>query len=81
MDIYELVQHQCGLDEDADYDAIHESLYEKYEIEMHNLEKIIKDLLPLIDVGVSPITNLRFKGFSVSDGENGFLLVKIEVNQ
>ena len=81
MDIYELVQHLCGLDEDADYDAIHESLYEKYEIEMHNLEKIIKDLLPLIDVGVSPITNQRFKGFSVRDGENGFWLVKIEVNQ
>ncbi len=44
---------------------------------MHNLEKIIKDLLPLIDVGVSPITNQRFKGFSLRDGENGFSLVKI----
>lgn len=81
IDVYELVGHLCNLDEDADYEDVHDALYEKYEIDLHNFEKIIEDLLPLIDVGVSPLTGTKFKGFAVAENGHGFWLAKIEVKQ
>lgn len=80
IDIYELVCHLCGLNDGADYAEVHEALYEKYEVDMDAFEKIIQDLLPLIDVGISPLTNTRFKGFSKIENGHGFWLARVEVN-
>lgn len=79
IDAYELIGHLCNLDEDADYEDVHDALYEKYEIDLHNFEKIIEDLLPLIDVGVSPFTGAKFKGFAVVKNGHGLWLVKTAV--
>lgn len=79
MDVNELICHLCGLNEDADYDEVVDSLWEKYQIDFENFEKLIKDILPLIDVGVSPLTKQTHKGFSRQADGVGFWLLKIEV--
>jgi len=81
LDTYELALHLCGMDPDNDVDfeneeKVDEILYEKYGIEdTEGLDKLIKDLAKLIDIGKSPLTEKRYKGFT----NEVSLLYKIEV--
>ena len=79
IDIYEIVCNLCDLKQDSDYDDVHQALWDKYEVDMDNFEKIIKDLLPLIDIGESPLTGIKYKGFSKQEGGCGFWLAKLEI--
>jgi hypothetical protein len=70
LDTYDLALHLCGMnpENDADFEneeKVDEILYEKYGIEdTEGLDKLIKDLGKLIDVGKSPLTEKRYKGFA-----------------
>ena len=81
LDTYELALYLCGMnpDNDADFEneeMVDKILYEKYGIEdTEGLDKLIKDLAKLIDVGKSPITGKRYKGFSNQEG----WMYKIEI--
>ncbi|MFK8302665.1 hypothetical protein ACI75Y_07110 [Capnocytophaga stomatis] len=83
VSIWDIEQLACkitGLDYDeidADTSVIEDKLYEEFEIDLDNFAKIISRLLPLIDVGKSPLTKKVYKGFA--DNENNCWLVKTEV--
>lgn len=80
FDIEELACKITGLDYEeinADTSVIENKLYEEFEIDLDNFSRIISRLLPLIDIGESPLTNKVYKGFA--DNENNCWLVKTEV--
>lgn len=80
LEVEELACKITGLDYDeidADTQIIEEKLYEEFEIDLENFANIISRLLPLIDVGESPLTQKVYKGFS--DVEKQMWLVKTEV--
>lgn len=79
IDAYELACHVCGLSEDADYDDVDAALCDKYGMDVDTFHSLIADLIPLVDVGVSPLTGTKFKGFSKIEDGHGFWLVKMEV--
>lgn len=57
--------------EEIEYDqAVEEALYDKFEISLTAFAALMTKLLPLVDIGESPITHERFKGFSIPLGEN-----------
>lgn len=79
MDNYEeLAMHLTGFDpvyDDFDYDQVEELLYDKYSIDMEPFNKLVGELVNLINVGESPLTKKIYKGF----GHDGFWLVKKEI--
>ena len=79
MDIFELALHLSGIKEsdltDDMYCEIDDALYRKYGIDMDKLDDIVSELLPLIEVGTSPLSGTHFKGFAI----NGLWLVKVEI--
>ena len=80
LEALELAAHLLGIDEDADDldDQVEEKLYERYEIEFHNFRVLCSELLPLCDVGQSPITKEMFRGFSVREETNGRWLARVD---
>lgn len=81
LDVEELACHITGLDYDeidADTSIIQEKLYDEFGCDLDQFTDLIQRLLPLIDVGSSPLTNKRYKGFS--DTEKQIWLVKCEVS-
>lgn len=78
-DAYDLACYICGLTDGADFDVLEESLWDEFGIELDAFQKIVGKLLPLIDVGKSPITGQIFKGFSDTSNGYGLWLVKTAV--
>lgn len=79
-DIEELACVILGLDYDeidADTSVIEEALWEEFEIDLYAFKDIVSRLLPLIDVGESPLTEKIYKDFA--DNENQRWIVKTEV--
>ncbi len=80
LDVEELACHILELDYDeidADTSVIEEKLYEEFGCDLDQFTHIIQRLLPMVDVGSSPLTQKRYKGFS--DREKGIWFVKMEV--
>lgn len=78
LETYEVAMKLCGLDPDNDdqfndSDKVDEILYEKYGIEdTDGLDRLIKDLAKMADVGESPLTGEQYRGF----GEDSLWLYK-----
>lgn len=80
LDTEELACYITGIDYDeidADEEVIDEKLQEEFGCDLQQFTNIIQRLLPMIDVGSSPLTQNRYKGFS--DTEKKMWFVKIEV--
>lgn len=80
LEVEELACKITGLDYDeidADTGIINDELYGQLNIDLDDFTELIRRLLPLIDVGDSPLTQKRYKGFS--DVEKQMWLVKTEV--
>lgn len=80
LDLEELACKITGLDYDeidGDTSTIEDKLYEEFEIDLEGFQELISRLMPLIDVGTSPLTGQRFKGFS--DIENKCWLAKMAI--
>jgi len=76
MDVEELAAQILNLDynsEEVDHDVIELAMAEKFNIDLDIFQNIVELLLPLVDVGKSPITNEVFKGFSVLEDEESGL--------
>lgn len=67
MDIYELAIHLCELPDDAEDDQIDQALYDKFEMNQDQLRKLVEVLMPLCEVGTSPLTGQRYRGFATED--------------
>lgn len=76
MDIEQLACFILEIDEDSDYSEIDEALYEKFECTFESFHEIVSYLLPLCDVGESPLTNKVYRGFS--DREKQCWIIKTE---
>ena len=80
FEIEELAAHICGLDYDnVEYSDIEESLYEKFNIDFDSFQNLMYALVPMIDVGTSPLTGTRYKGFSKVEKNHGCWLLRVEV--
>lgn len=80
LEALELAAHLLGIDEDADDldEQVEAKIYERYEIEFHNFRVLCSELLPLCDVGQSPITKELFRGFSVREETHGRWLARVD---
>ena len=79
----ELAAHLIGIgDEFEDEDEVWEKLYDEHELTQESFCWLINELVPLIDVGKSPLTDTIYKGFS-QELKNGLKmwLVKMEVKK
>lgn len=78
LDLEELAAHLCGLQDKDDYDIsdLDDGLMEKYDISFEQFEKLMRVLWPMVDLGVSPLTNSVFIGFTHKEGANGMWLAK-----
>ncbi len=77
----ELACKITGLDYDeidADLGTIEDELINQFGCDFNQFCGIIRRLLPLIDVGSSPLTKKTYKGFS--DTKKGIWLIKTEVS-
>ena len=63
----------------GNFDVIEDALYEKLNIDFDSFHEIINRLLPLIDVGKSPLSGKFFKGFSKIEDGRGCWIVKAEI--
>lgn len=80
IEVEELACHLTGLDYDgidADEVIIDEKLQEVYGITLDGFTDLIGKLMPLIDVGSSPLTKERYKGFSDSEKKMWFVKIKV----
>lgn len=67
FEIEELACKILGIDYDeidSDTEIINEELHNQFETDLDIFRDIVNRLLPLIDVGESPITKKKYKGFS-----------------
>ena len=80
LEALELAAHLLGIDEDADDldEQVEQKIYDKYQIEFQCFRMLAADLLPLCDVGQSPITKKLFRGFSIREEKHGRWLAMIE---
>ena len=62
--IEELIAKVCGVDVDAEFDNLDEILWDKFEIDYSNFERLVNKLLPLCEVGQSPLTGIISRGFA-----------------
>lgn len=80
LEAEELACHITGLDYDeidADEAIIDEKLQEEFGCDLQQFTHIIQRLLPMIDVGKSPLTQKWYKGFA--DTEKEMWLAKMEI--
>ena len=80
LEALELAAHLLGIDEYADDldEQVEQKIYDKYQIEFDCFRVLANDLLPLCDVGQSPITKQLFRGFSIREEKHGRWLAKVD---
>lgn len=86
LQIEELAAHllEVSLEELSGEDGEYESrlwnlFYHQFGIEVSDFAKLVNALVPLIEVGKSPLTEKIYKGFA--NTEKRFWLVKMEVER
>jgi hypothetical protein len=65
-------------EEDDNFD-IHQEFLNKFDITSEQFENILSILLPMVDLGVSPLSNERY--LFLADKEKGEALLKITLDQ
>lgn len=81
-DVMDLACEITGLDVenvDGDISLVEDSLCEKLNVDFDSFHEIVNRLLPLIDVGESPLTKKRFKGFSKIEDGMGCWIVRVGI--
>lgn len=75
-DSEELAAKVLGFGEEYDPDEVEQKLFDVYEISMDSFHKLISDLAPMCEVGQSPLTNERSRGFA--DVENQCWIARVD---
>ena len=63
-DAENLAANILGFGEDYEPDDVEQKLWDVYEISMNSFHRLISDLAPMCEVGQSPITGEKFRGFA-----------------
>ena len=61
------------------FSVVENALLDELNIDFDSFHEIVNRLLPLIDVGESPLTKKRFKGFSKIEDGMGCWIVRTEI--
>lgn len=61
------------------FSLVEDTLLDELNIDFDSFHEIVNRLLPLIDVGESPLTKKRFKGFSKIEDGMGCWIVRTEI--
>ena len=77
--IEELAAHILGVDVDERWEDLGELLFDEFNIDLNIFENLIEKLMPLCEVGHSPLTGISYRGFA--DIEKGMWLENIEIEQ
>jgi hypothetical protein len=64
MDIEMLAGVMCSKTEDDDHQVIEDAFFEKFDITLEQFENVMEVLWPMLDMGISPLTETPFMGFS-----------------
>lgn len=64
MDVEALAAVMCGKTDDDDSSDIENAFYDKFDITLENFGKVVEVLWPMLDMGISPLTDTPFMGFS-----------------
>ena len=61
------------------FSVVENALLDELNIDFDSFHEIVNRLLPLIDVGESPLTKKRFKGFSKIEDGMGCWIVRVGI--
>lgn len=75
----ELAAHICNCDSE-DSEAIEEALYDKYGIDLYVFHRIASDISQTLSLGISPLTDTPFIGFSKVEGNHSCWIIKKDVS-
>ena len=80
LETLELAAHLLGIDENADdfEERVDDKLYETWGIDYDSFRSLCSSLLPLCEVGQSPITKQIFRGFAVREEKYGRWLARVD---
>jgi len=76
LDAEMLANKLCGTNHE-ETDEIETAINEKYDIDLENFIVLVSDLMNLMSIGVSPLTNTPMIGFA--DEQNSIWLIKKEI--
>lgn len=76
----ELAMHLSGVEDDNVFDAIQESIMEKYDIDIDSFDRLINDLLPMCMASPSELTGTVYQVFADIKGKGGIWLSKIKLS-
>ncbi len=62
--IEELIAKVCGVDVDENFDNLDKILCDKFQIDYSNFQRVVNKLLTLCEVGKSPLTGIKSRGFA-----------------
>jgi hypothetical protein len=82
IDLEELMVYMTEKREQYEADDnfdIHQEFLSKFDITSEQLDNILSIILPMVDLGVSPLTNERY--LFLADKEKGEALLKISLDQ
>jgi hypothetical protein len=82
IDLEELMVYMTEKREEYEADDnfdIHQEFLWKFDLTSEQLETILSIILPMVDLGVSPLTNERY--LFLADKEKGEALMKIHLEQ
>jgi len=71
IDYDEMWYHLLG----DDVDDIEQAVYDKFDLDLTTVESLLDKIIPLVDVGRSPLTGTLYKGIA----HNGMWLAKCKV--
>jgi hypothetical protein len=73
-----LTEKREEYESDTSFD-IHQEFYDKYEVTSEQFESILSVILPMVDIGVSPLTKEKY--LFLADKNEGVALLKIKLDQ
>ena len=63
--IEELAAHILGVDVDERWEDLDELLFDEFNIDLNIFENLIEKLMPLCEVGHSPLTDISYRGLLI----------------
>lgn len=85
LDVEQLAAAMCGCNEDEERDEIEASFIQKFDIDLDKFESLLGAMLPMMTIGISPLTEKAYVGFAESgawhlkkDASNEFISSVVE---